>query len=427
MKQEHIIDVISILLTIILLYALILAIKTFYIPTPLDVAELSKIYRVLGTPEPVEFMQYVLSVLCAPIFLWLSYLTTRHLLGKIIDKSSHLESVYFITLVLEVGVLIWIIYKSLQTSEFLYIRGFQGSDSILFLYPLEYSTLIFPILMILGFYVASSKIIKALTWLFSICLIIVIFSFNLFNLENHLPVFHHFNPVFYPVSQILQSKTLLVDLTAQYGLYGHFLEPIFKIFDLTVLNFSIVMALLVAASFYFIFLVLQRTVKNSIIILLGFASISFYNYLAFKMGTGEPYFQYTPIRFFFPCLILYLSVVYFKGRNKNMYYLTFIASSLSLLWNLETGVVVFLSWLLSLMYFELLRATCYNSLIKNMFKDTLIGVVFSVSSSFSMLSTFIYEVVSFLTAVRLFFTKKCFLYWGLRPCLCHLRFTTGIL
>jgi len=376
MKQEHIIDVISLLFTIILLGGLIFAIKTFYIPTPLDVAELSDYQPLLlAAPEPVEFIQYVLGTLCVPIFLWLSYVIARHFVGRTI-KSVQVPRIYLISLILEIGILIWVIYKSLQTSDFLYVRGFAGSDSILFLYPLEYSVLIFPILMILGFYVASAKMVKMLTWLFFIYLITAILAFNIHNLERIIPYAHHFNVVFYPVSQILQCKTLLVNLNAQYGLYGHLLEPLFRILGLNVLNFSIVMALLVASGFYFIFLFLKRTVENNIIVLLGFTSVSYYTYFIHKVrvdGGADPYFQYTPIRFLFPCLILYLSVIYFKGQSKSVYYFTFIASSLTILWNLETGIVVFASWLISVVYFEFLHITNYRLLIKNILKIIITG------------------------------------------------------
>jgi len=94
MKQEHIIDVISILLTIILLYALILAIKTFYVPAPLDIAELYKVYRVLSVPEPVEFMQYVFGVLCTPAFLWFSYSTIRHSVEDMVMAEKYRKLAY---------------------------------------------------------------------------------------------------------------------------------------------------------------------------------------------------------------------------------------------------------------------------------------------------------------------------------------------
>jgi len=394
MKQEHIIDIATVVFTVSLHILLTLTIKVYYVPSPLpqNIVEFSNmIGTVLSiTPEPVEFVQYVLNVLCAPLFLWLSYLTANHIHKNIHKKVfTFSEKIYIVSFILESGILIWLIYKSLQASNFLYIAGFPGNGSILFLYPILYTILIFPILMVLGYYFVSLEVSKLLVKLFCIYLIIVIFFFNIYSAE-YLPVVYHFDVVFYSVTQVLQGKTLLMDLNATYGLYGAFLEPIFRIFELSVLNFSVVMALLVALSFYFIFMFLSQVVNNYFILLSGFAAVVFYNYLAFKVGSNEPYFQYTPIRFIFPCLVIYLSAIYSKTRSNIIYHFGFFISSIAILWNLETGIVVFLSWTLYLIYFELL-----NTIEGRALRKSLITIVVTGALTLSIV-IYIYILYAFL-------------------------------
>ncbi len=391
-EKEHLIDILTVIFTVALLYLLVISIKFFYIPLPLNVEELSKTIAKpvldIATPEPVEFMQYVLGVLCSPIFILLSYLVSSFLVNKNLHSIN--DHTYKIILFVEIDILVWLIYKSFQASNFLHISGFLGNESIVVLYPWEYTTLIFPVSIILWVYLSSFKIVDNLIWLFCAYLIVVILCFNIFNLETHLPSVHHFNVVFYSISQILQGKTLLVDLTSQYGLYGSFLEPIFRLLGLSVLNFSVVMALLVSLSFVLILLFLNRIIHNKIVVLLGFASVSFYNYLSFKIGNNDPYFQYHAIRFIFPCLVLYLSIVYYcNQKNKFLYGLIHVISAISILWNFETGIVVFVSWLAYLAYLEFLHEITIHSLVNSLFK-TLYGCsVLLITMSLYVFYTFI--------------------------------------
>ena len=57
----------------------------------------------------------------------------------------------------------------------------------------------------------------------------------------------HFEAVYHPMVQVMLGKTVLVNTTSQYGLFPHFLAPIFAATGLSVLTFTAVLAILVAA------------------------------------------------------------------------------------------------------------------------------------------------------------------------------------
>ena len=78
-----------------------------------------------------------------------------------------------------------------------------------------------------------------------------LFNF-LWNSSNHIVFFKRLRrdqlfseylfismPVFYSLDQVVKGKTLLVNLTNQYGLYPHFLEPFFQIIRLNSFTYSL--------------------------------------------------------------------------------------------------------------------------------------------------------------------------------------------
>lgn len=163
----------------------------------------------------------------------------------------------------------------------------------------------------------------------------------------------HFNAVFHAVVQVHLGRQLLTDLGSQYGLFPHFMEPVFRVSGLSVLSFTVMMALLMAAAYIAMYSAMRRTVANLTLCSLGFVAVVYAGYLR---GTvyyqPENYFQYHPIRFLFPAVSLYLVQRYLTGAQHRWYPVMFIFSSLAVLWNPDTGIITLLSWLLLLIYNE---------------------------------------------------------------------------
>jgi hypothetical protein len=379
-KKEFIIFSLSIIATALSLFLLTLFIKFFYKPDTSQIfLESSKLYleKFLPSfvPKTVERMQFTSSVLVSPFLLLFFYTVFKKFISK--TKKEIVSRMYFFANIIVPILLFSIAYVGLAVSNFLY------TEKNFFLHGIGkyvYSLVLFPLGVYVILFLKKEKyknIIKTGVYWFSGLLIVVIFLISVINvntssLSDIANIVNHANPIFYPISQVMAGKTLLVNLTSQYGLYPIFLEPIFNIVGLSVLSVTSVMGVLLSLSFLFIFFFLNRIIKNKIILLLGFSTIVVY--LLDGSANPYPYFQYWPIRTFFPCLLLLLSSIYFKGRNKMLYYALFIISALSILWNFDSGIMVFISWMLVLMYLEMYN-TNKKVMITKIIRHIVTGIV----------------------------------------------------
>ena len=189
---------------------------------------------------------------------------------------------------------------------------------------------------------------------------VIVFFSALFDRDTISPWTHHFNPVIYPLAQVMAGKTLLVDCAPLYGLYAHFLQPLFRIFPLGVYSLTLVMASLLVACLAAMWLFLRTVTRNRFVFLAGFTAVAFYSYFAPK--TVYPkisvihIFSIGRFRVLFPSLLLALSALYLRGIGKRgIYYAGSLSSALATLWNPDTGLVVFGAWFLLLAYTELFR------------------------------------------------------------------------
>ena len=115
----------------------------------------------------------------------------------------------------------------------------------------------------------------------------------------------HFSAVYHPTVQVALGRTILIDQASQYGLFPHFLAPIFALIGPGVLGFTLVMAALVAIVLAMIWAFLARGVGNRVVALIGLlAVIGNGSFILIEMK--DVYFQYLPIRMVFPAASLWL-------------------------------------------------------------------------------------------------------------------------
>ncbi len=170
------------------------------------------------------------------------------------------------------------------------------------------------------------------------------------------------NAVFYSVTQVFAGKSLLVNLNAQYGLYAWFLNPVFKIIGLSAVHFSLVMGGLSALSFLFIYLTLRKVFRSPVLAFITFLSVVFWQYWQTRLPlrvTPAFFYQYTPLRLFFPALCMYLFVVYTKSSQSLRPYLLALLAlfcAAAVLWNPDSGIVVFGAAFAGLVYFSVVES-----------------------------------------------------------------------
>lgn len=352
----------------------------------------------LFKPEPIERSIYLTSVFLSP-FLTLGFnFYIKRFLNKVAlrtDLNVYCNAVSAF-LILLFGILGWI---GLDRVDYWYI-----SNNFYYVHPLI-SVCIMAVLMVclLKFNLGESKVNKnkiplIILNILSGLFILLVFLINIFDMnsiigEKSLVNFNHFDAVFYSMSQVFMGKAVLINFANQYGLYPHFLEPIFQIIGLNVLNFSIVMGFLAALCFGFIFLFFKKSIDNWLIGFLGFTSILYFSYFfgSSLPGPPDPYFQYVPIRFLFPTVLIYLSFCYFQNNSKKIYYSLHALCSLAYLWNTETGILVFFAWLITLIYVELFNSD-YKTALKNIGKHIVIA---GLSLAVVILSYYLYTYVRY--------------------------------
>lgn len=313
-------------------------------------------------PEPLEKLLFGTSVFLTPLFLFLSligiskhYATASYTLRKILYRLSF-------TLVAAGSLLAAVlVYKALAQSNYFYIR-----TNFFYIHPVYYSCLFFPCLLVLIYHSSNTWIHyigNIALYVITIALAIALFFTLLWNCDTIYPWAHHLNPLLYPLAQVVQGKTLLVDCPSLYGLFPHMLAPLFLLIPLSVYSFSVTLSVLFLTVVLSLWFFLKKNTRNDFIFLAGFLAAVYYGYMEPRILSKlihirpDPFFQYAPIRMLFPCALLALSAVYQTTRYKKpIYYLTSALMSLSVLWNFDSGIVAFCAWNLFLAYGELFHA-----------------------------------------------------------------------
>jgi len=202
----------------------------------------------------------------------------------------------------------------------------------------------------------------------------------------------HFDAVFYSLSQVVQGKTILVDLPSSYGLFPELIAPLFKIIGLSVFKFSIFMWLLQIISLISLFYLLTKIIKNTFILFIVTPSIILMTFANFG-GVIDAYYQYCPIRFFWPAISVLL--FFFFCKNKSIYKSALISftAAIASIWNFETGIMIFISYAIYLLirFYFLTQSKQINFSENN--KDW-------VKSDF--LKSFILHILIFLLTISIF-------------------------
>ncbi len=165
---------------------------------------------------------------------------------------------------------------------------------------------------------------------------------------------YDFAAVYYAMTQVYAGSAMLVDhFTDTYGLYPHFLNPVFRIVGLSITKFSLVMSLLLAGSFALNFWLLRKTMKNTVLLFAGFFTVVFFPYLSFKLLTiFDCIFSLYPIRYIIPSVLSCMAWLYFTAPTATRYYVTTIVAAAFVLWNPEIGLACFLGWVAATAYFH---------------------------------------------------------------------------
>jgi len=333
-------------------------------------------------PKPVERLQFMMSTVLSPFVIMGLYILYSSLFHKK-NVLAYVQKFHAAILVAFVGIVFFWMYVGLSLSGFLFIQ-----DSIIY-QPIAgyvYTLLVFPFVAYLFF--KKSMLQKYHTYIYyaaNICIIIFVLFIGAMHLGNPASLYNSLtiDPVLYPVSQVVMGKQLLVNFDSYYGLYAFFLAPLFHIVPLTISSFTSLMAMLMILSVSALFFAMRHMISHVVLRYAGFVTVIFYTLLATRV-TQDYYYQYWPIRYIFPCMMLYIVARYIKHREKWVYYVAHIWSAIAVLWNLDVGIVLWIAWLAMLIYTEL----CNGSVYKNILKQALAHVGYGICSLFLVVFVF---------------------------------------
>jgi len=305
-------------------------------------------------PEPLERLLYVSGLLLFPtsltgfVLLFRAWASTE---APLFTRKWPGFSPKWLWGTGTAAVFAWAVFVLVKNGSF-YVRNSVGLDAVAILAVLAaaaLATVTFRLLADGGGEPGARRGRAIATLLRALCLtligVVALSSiFGLRSVTNKADYTVSFNAVFHAVVQVFQGKALLVDLNHQYGLYPQFLEPLFRIAGLSVLKFTVVMAALSAGSLLFLFWFLQDVTVNKVVRYLGCAALISGSVLFGAPPQPDAYFQYYPLRIVFPSLVVFLLHRALRRRAAGWYYASLTAAALAVLWNPDTGLVVFAAW-----------------------------------------------------------------------------------
>ena len=176
----------------------------------------------------------------------------------------------------------------------------------------------------------------------------------------------HVDLLFGAINQVSHGATILVDSSSQYGIgYPYVLSFLLKPVGVTANSICASFTVLELVSFAWIYLVIRRAAKelaSSIFVEVAFLSVvgilaSFT--LAAFFDLQWIYYQYFPLRVVWGCFFFWYIGFYARlepKRKLRFGALGYALAGFSVLWNLDTGIVILTAWVASLMFDSCARA-----------------------------------------------------------------------
>ncbi len=383
-QSEQLSSLFSLFITAILMALFLYTLSKLYHPVT-DLSAVKKVFELDSMsfrPEPLERLQFVSGILILPFFLLLSHFFANKVIT--IKRPDIIHYTYsFLFPVLLVLLITWL---TIHPNALVYTAINYEITPVSFVFLFLLSLFVFnrmttyDVSSIEGW---KSEILGSLLELLFFLSTLLVFLYGIMALNGitNSPIYiYSFNAVFHAVVQVFLGKELLVDLIHQYGLYPHVIEPVFRILGLSVLSFSILMAFLNVLAILCIYLFLKKVVRNRFIVPLTLVAMLFFCYFFGRIvNFQEYYYQYHPVRFIFPAISILLSYIYLKSRSNKLYYFSHFLYSTAVLWNFDTGLVVFLSWLLLLIYIEspsMCIAPVLNQLVTSLTSLAIVSMLF---------------------------------------------------
>jgi len=284
------------------------------------------------------------------------YLFTENPFSKVINKLPVIAVLLLLAIALAIKIksrinflallflpILIIYFLSMDTN--LVLKGHEDKYKIF----TSITTYIFSIALLLYLNKSTKSIFNNNYLKISIVFVVSIYISTFLIVSNDHPYMANalnFMIVIHSIFQLDLGKLVFFDLYSQYGGYSIFFKPIFIFTEPSILNISIVFAIINFFCCIGIWIIITKVIKNPKIQLASFLSAIYLQYYSFTIWPAEKYFQVYPIRMIWP-IIATLVVLYTSKHKiiKRQIYFA-ICSVLAVYWNIETGLAVILAYAL---------------------------------------------------------------------------------
>jgi hypothetical protein len=353
--------------------ALVLAVGIFlplgyyvYTSHPVDPVEREQTSQLFANPrdcqpETGERLTFLTGLAAVPAGIFIFSLGLRRLGQRF---SVRAPTVVWWLVELGCGALVLVFcWYAVQEADYYHIRR-----NLFVRHPEATVPLIVSVLILVMRSRGSGRRLEHVANALALAVVIVVTLAGIFNEGSLGTTIRHFTAVLHPVVQVQFGKALWVDCTSQYGLYAHFLRPLFAVTGLSVAKFTLVMTLLVASCDIAIWVFLREAIRNHVIGLLGFLAMLYGTWFYripedATIWINDPYFQYTPIRLLFPALLVLLAWKYFHRPTTDRRMAITGVLAAGVLWNFDSGLPTFLTWLATLCFAEVLSVGLRRALV----------------------------------------------------------------
>lgn len=292
-------------------------------------------------PEKAETLQYMILTVLFPVL----YMVFIPLIKKRSDNSlffsqKMLNLINFaIFLTFAILVLIILLYSDTSYSS-ISLNLFCGNLAIAMIISLVVSV----VFILIGS--RNKKNVGCLYFLLALAFIAYVFAKLIsknYASSNRDYLVHHYYAWWYPIYNVFSSKTIGVDFNSIYGFYPYIAVAFLKIIGgVTQANMSLMIAIALCVMSFEIFSFSYVFIQNKTIAFLMSLSACTLGPLNL-LYCGNYYFQYFPLRSFFPISLLFLISIHYATKSRKAKHIiaavAWASIALALFCNFESGII----------------------------------------------------------------------------------------
>jgi hypothetical protein len=178
---------------------------------------------------------------------------------------------------------------------------------------------------------------------------------------------YHLNSVLDALSQSINGHHWLVDFPHIYGGYSEMLAPLIRLFPRGVGVLITSLALPNVMGMLGLLLMARLVIRHPAhLFICGLALLG----VCYLSTSRDLTYGYSTARTFFPPVVLLVATLHFRQPGGARYAMTTALAVLASIWNLDTGLVVWASWLATLVALEW-KARNFMGVLRNVFVQTL--------------------------------------------------------